>query len=53
MRELSKSESEIISGGEMSTRTAVILGITIAVSPGLAAMMALGYYANSVNKSEC
>lgn len=47
MIELNASQVAMVSGaGEMSTETAVIIGVTCAVSPLLGAFMLMGYYAN-------
>lgn len=46
MQELNLEQIELVSGGEMSTTTKVIIGGAAIVSPLVAAGMLLGYYSN-------
>ncbi|MDG2525246.1 hypothetical protein P6166_07760 [Stenotrophomonas sp. HITSZ_GD] len=46
MRELNERDIEMIRGGEMSTRSKVIIGTALVLSPVLGAGMLLGYYSN-------
>lgn len=46
MKELSLDEVNLVSGGDMSTETKVIIGVAFAVSPVVGVGMLLGYYAN-------
>jgi hypothetical protein len=44
MRELTAQEIQQVSGGEMSNRTAIIIGGTCLLFPIMGAGMAFGYY---------
>lgn len=46
MRELSEKEIHTVCGGEMSTRSRIIIGTACVLSPVLGAGMLLGYYTN-------
>lgn len=47
MIELNTAQLDMVSGGEMSTETKIIIGVSLVVCPLLGAGMLLGYYANS------
>jgi hypothetical protein len=47
MYQLNEAQIEMVSGGEMSTETKVIIGVSLAVCPVLGVGMLLGYYANT------
>lgn len=46
MKELSCEQINLVSGGEMSTRTKVIIGAALVISPVMGAGLVLGYYVN-------
>ena len=46
MKELTIDQVNLVSGGDMSTETRVIIGVALAVTPVVGMGMLLGYYAN-------
>lgn len=45
MRELNQVETDIISGGQMSTQTRITIGVAFVVCPLAGIAMLAGYYA--------